>query len=116
METSPTDRRFLTLAACGPQVADPAAHGHEGPEVAAQALIRLLVQAGEAPEAGPFVVGVLVLGQARLLLDLLHAEGGHHAVEVTLLPTRPPGEAMRREIEVLQGFVWINRVCLSGLG
>lgn len=58
------------------------AHGHETVEVVLQALVGLLVQAGDDAELGPV---------KRFLLLIEHdTEGRHCSVEVCLLPPCPP--------------------------
>jgi hypothetical protein len=87
----------LTFSAGGPQVAHPPAHSHETAEVATQTLVRLLVQTGEGPEAGPFQFSIHPLLGVWLFYPL-DTERGHHTVEITLLSTGPP----RRESQDTQ--------------
>lgn len=68
----------------GRQATHPSAHGSESAQVLLQALVGLLVQPRHGPELGPVEAAVTGVED--------HAEGGHHTVEVGLLPPRPPEE------------------------
>lgn len=72
---------LLTVLFPEGETADIPAHGHKAVEVFLQALVCLLLQAGNGSELGP------VKGFLLLVID--DPEGGDSAVEICLLPSRP---------------------------